>query len=319
MKQIIAVAAAFFSFSAFAQTYPTKPVRFLVPFAPGGSADVLARLMGKRIGDGIGQPLTIENQGGGGGIIAMETVARSAPDGYTVGLGSVSTLSIAPGLNPSLRYDAVKSFAHIGLMGMATQALFVGGAVPAKDLRQLIELAKSKPGSLNYGSNGIGAVPHLAGEMFKSLAGIDLVHVPYKGAAQVTTALLAGDVQLGFIVPAGQEQNLQTGRLRVLCVAGPKRLPSLPEVPTSAEAGLPGLETYTWFGLDAAAGTPAAVVARLNAEINRAVADKELQDTLIKQGVEVVGGTAQEYQRLVISDTDKWSKIIKSARIKLDQ
>jgi tripartite-type tricarboxylate transporter receptor subunit TctC len=155
--------------------------------------------------------------------------------------------------------------------------------------------------------------------MFKSLAGINLVHVPYKGAGQVTTALLAGDVQLGFIVPAGQEQNLQTGRLRALAVAGPKRLPSLPDVPTSAEAGLPGLETYTWFGISAAHGTPSPVVTRLNAEINRAVADKELQDALIKQGVEAGGSTPQEYVRLVVSETEKWAKIIKAAGVKLEQ
>jgi tripartite-type tricarboxylate transporter receptor subunit TctC len=317
MKLIAVAALVLVSTTAVAQTYPTKPLRFLVPFAPTGSADVMARLVGKRISEGLGQSVLIENQGGGGGTIAIEALARSQPDGYTVALGSVSTLSIAPLLNPNLRYDPLKSFAHISLTGSATQVLFVGGSVPAKDLRQLIELARAKPGTLNYGSNGIGAVPHLAGEMFKSLAGIDLVHVPYKGAGQVTTALLAGDVQLGFIVPTGQEQNLQTGRLRALAVAGPKRLPSLPDVPTSAEAGLPGLQTYTWFGMSAAHGTPAPIVTRLNAEINRAVADKELQDTLIKQGVEARASTPQEYLRLVVTDTEKWSKIIKSAGITL--
>ena len=316
MKLIAAAALALVSSAALAQSYPARPVRFLVPFAPAGSADVMARLVGNRMSEGLGQPLLIENQGGGGGTIATETLARSLPDGYTVALGSVSTLILAPLLNPKLRYDPLKSLTHISRM--ATQVLFVGSAVPAKDLRQLIELAKAKPGTLNYGSNGIGAVPHLAGELFRSLAGIDLVHVPYKGAGPVTAALLAGDVQLGFIVPTGQEQNLQTGRLRALAVAGPKRLPSLPGVPTAAEAGLPGLETYTWFGLTAALGTPPPIVTRLNAEVNRAVENKELRDTLTKQGVEAGGSTPQEYVRFVGTETEKWSNIIKSAGVKLE-
>ncbi len=318
MKLIAAAALALVSTTAFAQAYPSKPLRFLVPFAPSGSADVMARVVGKRMSEGLGQPLLIENQGGGGGTIATETLARSQPDGYTVALGSVSTLVLAPRLKPSLTYDPIKSFTHIGLIAKATQVLIVSSSVPAKDLRQLLDLARAKPGALNYGSNGVGAVPHLAGELFKSLAGIDIVHVPYKGAGQVTAALLAGDVQMGFIVPAGIEQHLQTGRLRAIAVAGPKRLPSLPDVPTSAEAGLPGLETYTWFGLTAAHGTPAPIVTRLNAEINRAVADKELQDTLTRQGVEAGGSTPQEYLRLVGTETEKWSKIIKSAGVKLE-
>ena len=318
MKLIAAAALALVSSAALAQSYPARPVRFLVPFAPAGSADVMARLVGNRMSEGLGQPLLIENQGGGGGTIATETLARSLPDGYTVALGSVSTLILAPLLNPKLRYDPLKSLTHISRIATATQVLFVGSAVPAKDLRQLIELAKAKPGTLNYGSNGIGAVPHLAGELFRSLAGIDLVHVPYKGAGPVTAALLAGDVQLGFIVPTGQEQNLQTGRLRALAVAGPKRLPSLPGVPTAAEAGLPGLETYTWFGLTAALGTPPPIVTRLNAEVNRAVENKELRDTLTKQGVEAGGSTPQEYVRFVGTETEKWSNIIKSAGVKLE-
>ncbi len=316
--KFIAAALALVSSIALAQSYPSKPVRFLVPFAPAGSADIMARLVGKRLSDALGQPLLIENQAGGGGTIATETLARSQPDGYTVALGSVSTLVLAPLLNPNLRYDPLKSFTHISLIGTASLVLFVGSAVPAKDLRQLIDLARAKPGTLNYGSNGIGAVPHLAGELFRSLAAIDLVHVPYKGAGPVTTALLAGDVQLGFIVPTGQEQNLQSGRLRALAVVGPKRLVSLPDVPTSAEAGLPGLETYTWFGLTAASGTPAPIATRLNAEVNRAVADKELQDALTKQAVEAGGSTPQEYIRFVGTETEKWSKIIKSAGIKLE-
>lgn len=318
MKRIAAGILALVSSAALAQSYPSKPLRFLVPFAPAGSADIMARVVGKRISDALGQPLLIENQAGGGGTIATETLARSQADGYTVALGSVSTLVLAPLLNPNLRYDPVKSFAHISLIGTASLVLFVGASVPAKDLRQLVELARAKPGTLNYGSNGIGAVPHLAGELFRSLAAIDLVHVPYKGAGPVTTALLAGDIQLGFIVPTGQEQNLQSGKLRALAVAGPKRLSSLPDVPTSAEAGMPGLETYTWFGLSAANGTPAPIVTRLNAEVNRAVADKELQDTLARQAVETGGSTPQEYVRFVGSETEKWAKIIKSAGIKLE-
>jgi tripartite-type tricarboxylate transporter receptor subunit TctC len=318
MKRVAAVALALISGAASAQSYPAKPIRLLVPFASAGAADIMSRVVGKRMSEALGQPVVVQTQAGGGGIIATETLARSLPDGHTIGLTTISTLVLGPLLNSSVRYDPVKSFNHVGMMATAALVLFVNSSVPANDLRQLIALARAKPGALNYGSNGVGALPHLATELLQSLTGVKLVHVPYKGAAPVTAALLGGDIQFAFMVPAGQEQNLQSGRLRALAVPGSKRLRSLPEVPTAAEAGLPGLETYPWFGLSTPQGTAAAIIARLNAEMGRALADKEIQETLVKYGMEAAASTPEDYMRFVATETDKWTKIFKVAGIKLE-
>jgi tripartite-type tricarboxylate transporter receptor subunit TctC len=318
MKIIAAAILALVCSAALAQSYPTKAVRFLVPFPAGGAADIMSRIAGKRMSEGLGQPVVIQTQAGGGGAIATEALARSAPDGYTIALNSVSTLVLQPLLNPNVRYDPLKSFSHVGMMATAALVLFVNASVPANNLRQLIEFARAKPGQLNYGSNGVGAVPHLSMELLQSLAGIQMVHVPYKGAGPVTSALLGGEIQLAFVVPAGQDAYLQSGKLRALVVPTPKRLPSLPEVPTSAEAGLPEFQTYVWFGVSTPQGTPASVVARLNAEISRLLADREIQETFTKHGLEAAGSTPEEFNRFVATETAKWSKIIKSGAIKVE-
>ena len=203
-------------------------------------------------------------------------------------------------------------------MTVAPSMLLVNAQVPANSLRELIELAKAKPGTLNFGSNGTGALPHLAGELFKSMTGVDIVHVPYKGAAPATNDLMAGQIQLLFIVPSGLERHVRSGKLRALAAASTKRIAAFPEVPTSAEAGLPGFETYTWFGLAAPHGMPAAIVARLNAEVARALAVQEVQEALIKQGLEAGASTPEQFAEFIVSETAKWSKIIKSAGIKLE-
>ena len=304
--------------TAFAQTYPSKPVKLLIPFTAAGPADVLGRVVAKRLGEGLGQQMIVDVQAGGGGTIATETVSRSAPDGYLLTLGSLSTLVSGPILNPNVRYDPVKSFTHISMLAIAPSVLIVNPLVPAHNLRELIELAKSKPGTLNVGSNGIGALPHLASELFKSMTGIDIVHVPYKGASPATNAVIAGQVQMAFFVPTGLEPMIRSGKLHALAVASAKRIASLPDVPTAAEAGLPGFETYTWFGLSAPPGLPAALLARLNTETGKTMEAKEVHDVLTKQGMDPNASSPEQFTQFVLKETEKWSRIIKSAGIKLE-
>ena len=299
-----------------AQTYPAKPIRLMVPFPPGGPADVTSRVVGARLAEGLGQQVVIENQSGGGGTIAAEAVARAPADGYTLVIGSLSTLVTNPLLNPNIRYDPVKSFSPVSMIAVAPSMLLVNAQIPANSLRELIELAKAKPGTLNFGSNGTGALPHLAGELFKSMTGVDIVHVPYKGAAAATNDLMAGQIQLVFIVPSGLQQHVRSGKLRALAAASTKRIAAFPEVPTSAEAGLPGFETYTWFGLAAPQGIPAAIVARLNAEVARALVLKEVQEILLKQGLEAGASTPEQFAGYIKSETEKWANVIKVTGIK---
>jgi tripartite-type tricarboxylate transporter receptor subunit TctC len=304
------------STAVLAQPYPSKPVRLLVPFPPAGPADIMSRVVAKRMSEGLGQQLVVESQAGGGGTIATEAATRAVPDGYTLVVGSLSTLVIGPILNPNVRYDPVKSLAPVSMIATAPSMILVNPSVPANNLRELIELAKAKPGALNFGSNGTGTLPHLAGELFRSMTGVNIVHVPYKGAAPATNDLMAGQIQLIFIVPAGLEPHIRSGKLRALAVASAKRLPALPEVPTSAEAGLPGFETYTWFDLSAPQGTPAPVIARLNTEMERTLAEREVHEALSKQGLDASASSPEQFGRFVLSETEKWSKIIKAAGIK---
>ena len=299
-------------------TYPTKAIKLMVPMAPAGPADIMARVVAKRLSEGIGQQLIVESQGGGGGTIATEAVMRAAPDGYTLVIGSLSTLVTGPILNPAIRYDPIKSFAPVSMMAIAPSMVLVNPGVPAKSLRELIDLAKAKPGALNFGSNGTGTLTHLAGELFKSMTGVDIVHVPYKGAAPATSDLMAGQIQMIFVVPSGLEQHVRAGKLRALAVASSKRHSVFPEVPTSAEAGLPGFETYTWFGLSAPLNTPAPVIARLNAEMVKTLAAKEVTEVLSKQGLEAGASTPEQFGQFIASEIAKWSRIVKSAGIKLE-
>jgi len=315
---LLVPAALMLACPAQAQTYPAKPIRLMVPFPPAGPADIMSRVVGTRLAEGLGQRVVIENQSGGGGTIAAEAAARAPADGYTLVIGSLSTLVTNPILNPNIGYDPVKSFSPVSLMAVAPSMLLVNAQVPANSLRELIELAKAKPGTLNFGSNGTGTLPHLAGELFKSMTGVDIVHVPYKGAAAAANDLMAGQIQLVFIVPSGLQQHVRSGKLRALAAASAKRIAAFPEVPTSAEAGLPGFETYTWFGLAAPQGIPAAIVARLNAEVARALVLKEVQEILLKQGLEAGATTPEQFAKFIVSETAKWSKIIKSAGIKLE-
>jgi tripartite-type tricarboxylate transporter receptor subunit TctC len=301
--------------TAIAQTYPVKPIRLIVPFPPGGPADIASRIIGKKLSDALGQQMILENRAGAGGTIALEAAAKATADGYTLVLGSLSTLSLAPIFNKSLGYDPVKSFAPICLIASSPSVLVINPSIPATSLRELIDLAKVKPGQLNFGTNGKGTIPHMAAELFKALAGIDIVHVPYKGVGPATNDLMAGQIQLLFAVSSGMEPYLRAGKLRALAVASNKRLATLPDVPTTAEAGLPGLETATWFGLMAPRGTSPEIVQRLHAETIRALAAGDVRDALAQQAFELLGNSPDQFAEFIVSETDKWAQVVKNSGI----
>jgi tripartite-type tricarboxylate transporter receptor subunit TctC len=308
----------FLASNALAQTYPAKPVKLLIPFPPGGNTDIVGRLMAHKLSEAFGQQVYIENRGGAGGTIGAEAAAKSPPDGYTLFFGTTGTLASAPALQPNLRYDPVKGFAPISTLANAPVVVLVRGDLPVGSLRELIALAKSKPGELKFGSAGTGHFVHLAGEMFKGAAGVDLFHVPFKGVAAALIDVLGGRIELMFDAAAQYEPHLKSGKLRALAVAHPRRLARLPEVPTTAEAGLPGYELASWFGLLAPAGTPGDIVQRVNAEVLKALASREAVETLQKLGLEAAGSSPQRYAAMITEDGSRWREVVNAAGIKIE-
>ena len=305
--------------TALAQVYPSHPVRLIVPFPAGGSADLIGRAAAKKMSEGLGQQVLVENRAGAGGTIGTGAVAKSPADGYTLGLGTVSTLAMAPVVRANPPYDSLAAFAPVSLVASAPFILVVNASVRAGSLAELIALAKAKPGGLNFASIGDGTLQHFTGESFKSLAGIDIVHVPYKGVAPALVDLLGGQVQIGFdIVASFQLQNLQSGTLRALAVLGPARVAQLPAVPTAAEAGLAGLAATAWFGLIAPKGTPAELVARLNAEVRKAVASAELRDAIATQGLEPAADSPQEFAELIEREMARWAQLAKAKGFRIE-
>lgn len=299
---------------ALAETYPSRPIRFIVPFPPGNSADLIGRTIARKISEQVGQPVVVENRAGASGVIGQDTLSRSPADGYTLGLGTVSTLAIAPSVRVKLPYDPLKSFAPISLVAGGPYVVAVHPSVPANSLGELIDLARAKAGGLNFYSSGNGTLHHFAGEQFKALTGTDIVHVPYKGGAAALAAILAGEVQVGFdLLSSFRLQNIESGRLKALAVAGPARLPQLPSVPTAVEAGLQGFELTAWFGVVAPQGTPAEVVARLNAEVQRAVASPEARELLSSQGLDPASDSPQQFAAFIGSEIVRWSRIVKTS------
>jgi tripartite-type tricarboxylate transporter receptor subunit TctC len=303
---------------AWAQSYPAKPVRFIVPFPPGGSADILARAIGQKAGEGLGQSLVVENRPGAGTAIGAEALARSPADGYAVMIGTVSSHAINPALNPKLAYDPVKDFTPISLVASIPFAMIVHPSVPAKSVREFISLAKSKPASLNYSSAGNGTSNHLAGELLKSMAGIDIVHIPYKGSAPALNDLVAGQVSLMFDLVLTAAPHVKSGAVRGLAVTGAKRSSALPELPTVAESGVPGYEVSAWFGIFAPAGMPQPVVQRLNADFVKALQQPELRQRLASQGAEPLTSTPDEFAAYLRSEIAKWAKVVKDSGMKVD-
>jgi tripartite-type tricarboxylate transporter receptor subunit TctC len=307
------------AYTAAAQpAYPNNSVRILVPFPPGGPADALARIIGERLSQSLGQPFIIENKPGAGGNIGMEQGAKAPPDGYTLTLAAVGNLTIAPSLYSKLPYDPAKDYAPITVLATVPNILITAPTVPAKTLRDLIRLGKARPGTLNFASPGNGSGAHLAGELFKSMAGVDIVHVPFNGVGPAMTAVLAGDVQIFFAQSSASLQYIKTGKVTALGVASAKRITAAPELPTLAEAGLPDFEVTSWYGLVAPAGTPSAIVERLNSEIAKALASPDVREKLTGLGAEPVGNSPAEFAAMQKSEAARWAKLAKEAHLRAD-
>jgi len=315
LQVVLSCATVLFTAAAPAQA----PLRMVVPFPAGGSADLIGRTVARRMGEVLQQTVVVENRVGAGGIIGVEQIARAAPDGLSFGLGTVSTLAMAPLVQPKLSYDPLKSLAPVNLIASAPFFLVVHPALPVRNLQELVAHAKAQPGRLGYASIGNGTLLHFAGEQLKNAAGIDMLHVAYKGAAPALVALLGNEVQVMFDQLASfQLQNLRSGRLRAIAVLAPTRSPQMPEVPTTAEAGLGELDISAWFALVVPAGTPAAAIARLREASDRALASDEVREVFRSHAMEAGGGGPERLGALIRSESDKWRKIIRASGFKTD-
>jgi tripartite-type tricarboxylate transporter receptor subunit TctC len=300
--------------TAHAQTYPTKPVRLIVPFAPGGGTDIIGRAIAPHLGQAFGQQVIVDNRPGAGTIIGAEIAARSPPDGYTIFMGINGTMAINPSMYRKLPYDPVKDFAPIAMLGVGPNVLVVHPSLPARSVKDLIAIAKARPGQLSFASSGTGGAPHLAGELLKSMAKIDMTHIPYKGAGPATVDLVAGHVQVMFAGLGAAIPHIKSGRLRGIAVASAKRSASIPELPTIADT-LPGFEASTWFALFAPAGTPKDIVARLNSEVIKVMGRKDVQQQLLAQGYEAGTSTPEQLAALLKQDIPRWASVIRGAGI----
>jgi len=311
-----AVLSVSWSALALAQSFPGKPIKVIVPIAIGGPPDIAARLVAQKMSEGLGQPLIVENRPGAGGTIGGLAAAKSAPDGYTLLVGSVTSLSLGPALFPHAGFDPVKMLAPVGLFNMTPSVIVIHSSIEAKTLQQFIALAKTKPGYFNYGGPTSASPPYISGAQFASIAGIDMVGVPFGDPARVVNAILNGDAHMVIETMGFLAAHIRAGKLRPLAVAGARRLPMLPDVPTTAEAGLPDFESGTWSGFAAPIGTPAAIVQRLNSEVHKVVAVKEIRDFFAQQGGEAYSGTPEEFGRLIASEAIKWAKYAAIAGVK---
>jgi len=297
---------------ASAQDFPAKPIKLIVPFPAGGPNDIIARVVGQRMSELIKQPVLIDNRGGQGGVLGTDAVAKAAPDGYTIGIVSASSLVINPTME-KVPYDVPKDFAPVTLVTTVPEMLVVASSVPAKDMGELVALAKAQPGKLNFASAGVGGLPHLAGELFKLTAKIDVVHVPYRGAAPAINDLLGQQVQMAFLDLPVLLPHIKSGTLRPIALGAPKRAPTSPDVPTTAEVGMPDLLIENWYGMIAPAGTPEKIVGLLNRVANEAMRDPQVAQKLADQGLTVAGDTPEHFRGYIGTETKKWAKVIKDA------
>jgi tripartite-type tricarboxylate transporter receptor subunit TctC len=307
-----AVLIGFATSAATAQGYPDRPVKIIVPTPPGGPVDVIARLTANALQTSLGKAFVVENRPGAGNTIGSKDAAEAAPDGYTLLYSSASGLVIAPLLHPDAGYDPLKSYAPVALVGESSNILVVNPAVPANTVQELVAYAKANPGKVNFSSGGIGVLPHLIGEMFKARAGIDIVHVPYKGGGPSISDVVAGNVQMTFEGTSILLPLIKAGRLRALAVTTPKRIPQLPDVPTMVESGFPNFVSTSWTGLLAPAHTPEPVIAKLNAAINEGLKTPELKTALDRLSNEPLGGRPADFTAVIRGDLDKWSPIVNS-------
>ncbi len=301
-----------------AQAYPSKPIRLIVPFPPGGGNDVIARVVGQRLTERLGQPVVIDNKGGGNGILGLQLLMASPPDGYTIGVGAAGPMAVNPSLYEKLQYDPVKDFTPVTNMVIFPLLLVTNPAFAPKTMQEVVAFAKDKPGQVFYASPGSGNSGHLAGELLNSMANVKTVHVPYKGQGPAVADLLAGQVQMLYSSIPSVIGYVQQGRLNAIAVGSAKRLSSLPGVPTIAESGVPGYEAYSWVGMIAPANTPKEIVMRLNREINEILKEKEVEEKLVAQGAIPAGDTPEHFAEYIKAEIKKWGAVVKSAKIKAD-
>jgi tripartite-type tricarboxylate transporter receptor subunit TctC len=302
---------------ALAQNWPNRPIRMIVPYTPGGYTDLMARLVGQKISDALGQPIIFENKPGANAIIGTDVVAKAAPDGYTFGT-VIAAHAVNATLNPKLPYDTLKDFSYVSLMSVAPLIMIAHPSLPANNVQELIQLAKAKPGELNFASSGVGAAAHLTMEMFKSRTGIDMVHIPYKGTAGALQDVIGGRINVMFDVVGPLMPQVRSGLAKSIVVTAKERIPAASDVPTMAEQGVPDFVSGTWAGIIAPAGTPKEIVDRISAEAKKALADPALQAKLVEQGIVAVGSTPEEFRSFVGEEIARWGKVITDAGIKME-
>ncbi len=303
---------------AHAQSYPSKPVRIIAPFGPGSTIDIFARIIAPRLHEALGQPVIVENRAGAGGMIGMDAAAKAAPDGHTLVIGALGPLAMNPVLYPKTPFDPVKDFAAVSLLATGPVVIVVHPSIPAKTVKELVDLAKKRPGQLNFGSPGVGSSPHLAGELFKLLTGASIVHIPYKGNAEAITDLIGGQVSIVFTGVPPVVQLAQAGKVRVLATTGTKRNASLPQVPTIAEAGVGGGEVLIWYGVIAPAATPRDIIARLNREIVKVMSLPDVRERFSQQGADPESSSPEQFAQLIRDEVARWGKVIRNAGIKVE-
>jgi tripartite-type tricarboxylate transporter receptor subunit TctC len=315
IMMVLSVLLAFPATAAAADSFPSKPAKIIVAFPPGAATDIVGRILAQKLADMWGQPVIVDNRAGASGTIGTDVVAKSPADGYTMLLGTLGNLSANPSLYRNLPFDMGRDFTPVSLVVMVNFVMVVHPSTPAKTVKELIALAKAQPGQLNYSSSGAGGLPHLAGELFKSMAGVDLVHISYKGSVPSFTDLLGGRITVTIDNLPLALPYIKSGRLRALAVVGPKRQPMLPDVPTMVEAGIPGYELTNWFGLMVPAGTPRDIVTRINTDVAKVLKMPDVRERLLGMAAEPVGSTPEQFSAFLKSETAKWAKVIKDGGI----
>ena len=322
IKHMVAVVllgvASSFASAAHAQAYPAKAIRIVVPYPAGGTSDILARSVGQKLSEAWGQPVVVDNKPGANGNVGAEIVAKAAPDGYTLLLADIGSLAISPSVYPTLPFDPAKDFAPVTMVAYSPHILVVHPSVPVASVKELIAMAKAKPGKLNFAISGVGGAPHLAGVDFALRTGVDWVYIPYKGGAQAIADVAGGQADVTLNGMLATYPLVKGDKLKLLAVSSAKRMSAIPEVPTIAEAGVPGFESGSWQGVIAPAGTPPEIVAKLNAEIARIVGTPEMRENLGKQGAEVRTTTPDEFGTFIRTEKARWAKVVKDANVKID-
>ena len=311
----VAIAAALTPAQSFLQAWPAKPVRWIVPFPPGGGVDVTTRTLAQRVAPAIGQQLVVDNRGGANGNIGVELATKAPADGYTLLMATTGVMAINNALYRNMTYDAAKDLEPVIFVASITNVLIVPPELPAKSVAELIALAKKEPGKLSFASSGAGSSTHMSAELFKSMSGTDILHIPYKGSGQALPDLMSGRVSMMFENAPGAVSHIKSGKVRALAVTGLKRSPALPELPTVAESGVPGYESLSWSGIGVPAGTPRAVIDRLNKDFNSILATAEMRQKLAEQGAETMGGAPEAFAQHIRAEREKWSRLIRANNI----